>query len=45
MWALELLAWSPGGRRVCAMRILARLSKLPLPDCLSNRPSESLLGC
>ncbi len=43
LWALELLAWSPS-RLMRVVRILAELSKLPLPDRLGNRPSESLLG-
>lgn len=43
LWALELLAWAPS-RFMRVVRILAELSKLPLPECLGNRPSESLLG-
>jgi hypothetical protein len=43
LWALELLAWSPS-RFMRVVRILAQLAKLPLPDRLGNRPSESLLG-
>ncbi|MGE0627775.1 MAG: hypothetical protein AB7O43_08100 [Hyphomicrobiaceae bacterium] len=43
LWALELLAWAPS-RFMRIVRILAELSKLPLPDRLGNRPSESLLG-
>lgn len=43
LWALELLAWSPS-RFMRVVRILAQLSKLPLPERLGNRPSESLLG-
>ncbi len=43
LWALELLAWAPS-RFVRVVRILAQLAKLPLPERLGNRPSESLLG-
>lgn len=43
LWALELLAWSPS-RFMRVVRILAQLAKLPLPERLGNRPSESLLG-
>lgn len=43
LWALELLAWAPS-RFMRVVRILVELSKLPLPDRLGNRPSESLLG-
>ncbi len=43
LWALELLAWSPS-KFMRVVRILAQLSKLPLPERLGNRPSESLLG-